>query len=91
MQIADLATILVKKKRDKNIRAVSKWDILLGADGAKTSTGSGSSRICGKRIRLALPESAVVLVGFIMGDMENAVVFLTLFLHNSENPLPRNL
>ena len=89
MQMADLATAVVKENWDKEHPGCVKVEYILGADGAKTSdwirvlhgyAGKGFGSY-------ALPEiGSEVLVGFIMGDMENAVVLGC--LHNSENPLP---
>ena len=88
-QMADLATAVVKENWDKEHPGCVKVEYILGADGAKTSdwirvlhgyAGKGFGSY-------ALPEiGSEVLVGFIMGDMENAVVLGC--LHNSENPLP---
>lgn len=52
MQMADLATAVVKENWDKEHPGCVKVEYILGADGAKTSDWSGSSRICRKRIRL---------------------------------------
>ena len=74
MQMADLATAVVKENWDKEHPGCVKVEYIHGYAGK----GFGS---------YALPEiGSEVLVGFIMGDMENAVVLGC--LHNSENPLP---
>lgn len=89
MQMADLATAVVKENWDKEHLGCVKVEYILGTNGAKTSdwirvlhgyAGKGFGSY-------ALPEiGSEVLVGFIMGDMENAVVLGC--LHNSESPIP---
>lgn len=88
-QMADLATAIVKENWDKEHPGCVKVEYILGVKGAKTSdwirvlhgyAGKGFGSY-------ALPEiGSEVLVGFIMGDMENAIVLGC--LHNSESPLP---
>lgn len=88
-QMADLATAIVKENWDKEHPGCVKVEYILGMKGAKTSdwirvlhgyAGKGFGSY-------ALPEiGSEVLVGFIMGDMENAIVLGC--LHNSESPLP---
>ena len=89
MKMADLATAVVKENWNKEYPGCVKVEYVLGVKGAKTSdwirvlhgyAGKGFGSY-------ALPEiGSEVLVGFIMGDMENAVVLGC--LHNSESPLP---